>query len=548
MKPEHTVQDVVDLLEEMKKVLELKGENPFKVRAFEKAAHNLLEQFGATDSTAKLEESARAKTLTDIPGVGKGIAEVLTEFLTAGHSKMLDDLKASLPEGLVELTEISGVGPKKALLLIEELGIRSVGELEYACKENRLLKLTGFGPKLQSKILEGIRFQKSTQGKQRLSDAFDSAKKTLDSLTSAAPGARVSETGALRRRLEILTELEFLVEGSSADLEKKLEKAVKSAGSQIPVRLHYSESKRFGYELARTTGTAEHWKALGSPAAFDARTEEAFFEKLSLPFIPAEARETGEEVALAKKGELEKLLPWHGVQGVFHNHTTRSDGVNTVEEMVRAAAKLGYKYIGISDHSQSAFYAQGLKIDALKEQEKEIRAVQEKHPEIQVFWGIESDILADGSLDYDPKVLGKFDFVVASVHSRFNMDREAMTDRIIAAIRNPHTRFLGHATGRILLGRPGYELNMEKVIKAAAENDVAIEINANPARLDIDWRWGKELRKQKTLVSVNPDAHEIAGLEDTAYGIAVARKALLPSSQVVNSRTAAEVDRWLKRA
>jgi DNA polymerase (family 10) len=216
--------------------------------------------------------------------------------------------------------------------------------------------------------------------------------------------------------------------------------------------------------------------------------------------------------------------------------------------MVIAAKKLGFEYIGISDHSQSAFYAQGLKADALLDQEREVREVQEKHPDIRIFWGIESDILADGSLDYDEKILRRFDFVVASIHSRFQMDRETMTNRILEAIRHPCTRFLGHATGRILLGRHGYDVNMERIIRDAASSGVAIEINANPARLDIDWRWGAELRKHQTLVSVNPDAHETAGLEDTRYGIAMARKALLPGRQVVNSRSAAEVGKWLKRA
>jgi DNA polymerase (family 10) len=215
--------------------------------------------------------------------------------------------------------------------------------------------------------------------------------------------------------------------------------------------------------------------------------------------------------------------------------------------MVLAARAMGMSYIGISDHSQSAFYAQGLKVPDLLDQEKEIRKVQEKYPDIRIFWGIESDILADGSLDYESEVLKKFDFVVASIHSRFKMDRETMTLRILEAVRNPCTRFLGHVTGRLLLGRPGYDIDLERIIAAAAENDVAIEINSHPARLDIDWRWGPELRKTETRVSINPDAHETAGLEDTRYGIAMARKALLPTAQVVNAGSVDEVERWLKR-
>jgi DNA polymerase (family 10) len=543
----------LELLEDIRRLMQLKGENVFKVRAFEKAIGNLT---GVED----LAERARAGTLTEIPGIGKGISEVLTEYFLKGTSSARDELAASLPKGLIELTEIPGLGPKKAMQLIEELGIHSLSELEYACKENRLLKLKGFGDKVQKKILDGLAFKKSNEGRLRIDDAFARAKAImpglLDAAASVSPGLRVSESGALRRRMETMSELDFVIEApENATIEKSLRASLAQVvernradlGLKLPVNLHFAPSARFGYELARTTASAEHWSAIGAPAAFEAANEEEFFEKLKLPVIPPETRETGEEVKLARDGSLAKILPWNGVRGVFHNHTTRSDGVATLEQMVVAAKKLGYEYIGISDHSQSAFYAQGLKVPTLVEQEHEIRALQDKHPEIRIFWGIESDILQDGSLDYDDKVLKRFDFVIASIHSRFQMDREAMTDRILHAIRNPYTRFLGHATGRLLLGREGYALDMEKIIAEAAKHDVAIEINAHPARLDIDWRWGGELRKRGTLVSVNPDAHDTVGLEDVPYGIAVARKALLPASQVVNSRSAEDVAKWLKR-
>jgi len=540
------MQSAIELLEEIRRLMELKGENPFKIRAFEKASGILA---GHDD----LKERAQAGTLTELPGIGKGISEVLTEFLLQGKSTVRDELLASLPPGLLELTAIPGVGPKKAIQLIEELGISSVGELEYACRENRLLKLKGFGEKVQQKILDGIGFIKTTQGQQRLDEAFRCAEMLLPMLTAAAPGSRVSETGELRRRLETVSKLQFLIEGSENRgrvpdrIHDAIEKFRATSGCKIAVEVLRAPKERFGYELARTTATEAHWKALGSPAPFEAPTEEAFYEKLGIPFIAPEMRESGEEVKLAKAGKLQAILPWNGVRGVFHNHTTRSDGGATLEEMVQAARALGMSYIGISDHSQSAFYAQGLKVPDLLAQEKEIRQVQEKYPDIRIFWGIESDILADGSLDYEPAVLKKFDFVVASIHSRFKMDRETMTLRILEAIRNPCTRFLGHATGRLLLGRPGYDIDMERVIAEAAKQDVAIEINSHPARLDIDWRWGPELRKMGTRVSINPDAHETAGLEDTRYGIAMARKALLPTSLVVNAGSVEEVERWLKR-
>jgi DNA polymerase (family 10) len=546
-KSEDVTASVVALIGEIRNLMELNGENPFKVRAFEKAETILGEH---SDLLAR----AKKGTLTELAGIGKGIAEVVTEFLVHGKTTARDELRKALPEGLLELTQVPGLGPKKARILIDELGIKTLGELEYACRENRLLKIKGFGDKVQHKIREGVAFLKANQGKQRIDEALLVADAIGEALRKVAGSLRVSETGALRRRLETLETFDYLIElpAKGGDvLEKKARAAIDQLAAarkgMLPVKLEFAEGTRFGYELARTTGTPEHWKAMGSPPSMPATTEEAFFKKVDIAFIPPESRETGEEVKLAREGRMADLLPENGVQGVFHNHTTRSDGVATLEQMVREAQRLGYKYIGISDHSQTAFYAQGLKTDTLKEQEKEIRAVQEKFPGIRIFWGIESDILGDGSLDYDEKTLKRFDFVVASIHSRFQMDRDTMTARILEAVRNPYTRFLGHATGRLLLGRHGYDVDMEKIIAEAAKCDVAIEINANPARLDIDWRWGPELRKRGTLVSVNPDAHDVDGLSDTRFGVTVARKALLPRAQVVNARSVKEVETWLKR-
>lgn len=538
----------IELLEEMKRVMTLKGENPFKVRAFEKAAISL-------EGVDDLAERAKAGTLTEIPGIGKGISEVLTEFFMKKTTSALDEMKAGLPAGLLELTEIPGLGPKKAAILIEELGIHSIGELEQACRENRLLKIKGFGEKVQQKVSEGIQFRKSHQGQLKLSDVFPLAELFMKQLVRLTNGARVSETGELRRRLEILSSMDFLVEAEDVGAEKKLKSKIDQAiekfkaehSVELPIQVSYAYPRYFGYELAKSSASKAHWSAIGKPELSDSRDEEDFYKALSLPWIAPELRETGEEVALARQGLLDQILPWDGIQGIFHNHTTRSDGTASLEEMVVAAKNLGYKYIGISDHSQSAFYASGLKTDSLLEQEHEIRELQDKHPEIRVFWGIESDILADGSLDYPDSVLKKFDFVIASVHSRFQMDKEAMTDRLLSAIRNPYTRFLGHATGRILLGRKGYDLHMEKIISEAAKYDVAIELNASVSRLDIDWRWGGELRKSRTKISVNPDAHATSELEDTRYGVAMARKSLVPVSQIINTENAEKVEQWLKR-
>lgn len=559
-----TTAQITELLTEMKSLMELKGENPFKIRAFSKAS-DTLESLGDSENWAV---RAREGTLTEIPGIGKGIAGVLTDFILEWKTEARDELAASLPEGLLELTKVSGLGPKKAIQLIEVLQIKTLGELEYACRENRLLKLKGFGEKVQAKILENVQYLMQTHGQLRLVDAFPLAETILPILSSVVnaqgKGLRVSETGALRRRMETLSELEFIVETAPVTktdlLEKELRKALESAvvwGAgktlPLPVKFYFAPTSHFGTELARTTGTSEDWSALCAIApsqqvleTFPAHDEEHFFSNLSIAWIPPEMRETGEEVELAKSGALSEILGWEDLRGCFHNHTTRSDGVATLEEMVLGAKARGMQYIGISDHSKSAFYAQGLGEPELLLQEKEIRALQEKHPEIRIFWGIESDILADGSLDYEDSVLKRFDFVVASVHSRFQMDRTTMTERILQAVRNPRTTMLGHLTGRLLLGRKGYDLEIDRIIRECGERGVGIEINANPARLDIDWRWGPELRREKCMVSVNPDAHDVAGLDDIRFGICVARKALLPKSLVLNTRSVEDVTDWLR--
>ena len=549
-------QTPVQLLEEIAHLMQLAGENPFKTRAFEKAAGLLAEV-----SESDLKVRARAGTLTELEGIGKGISEVLTEFLLHGTSKAREELVASLPRGLLELTQIPGLGPKKATQLIEELGIESIRELEYACKENRLLKIKGFGEKLQHKILESIAFLHSSEGQARLDEILPAAQKLITELREAL-GVRVEESGALRRRCEVLSEVELLIEAGASVNEagasvKKIEAILAKNPLKIEVKPSFADPKQWGYEWAKSTASEEHWKGLKSPACPRgalASTEEAFYQEHGLPWIEPVMRETGSELLRAKqKGEkgLGGVIQSIDLKGLFHCHTTRSDGAATLEEMVEAARTRGYHYLGISDHSQSAFYAQGLKSDTLQEQEREIRKLQEKidqkHGGFKIFWGIESDILKDGSLDYSDSVLKRFDFVIASIHQRFQADRETMTERIVQAIRNPYTRFIGHLTGRLLLGRKAYDIDIERIIREAHEHDVAIELNAHPQRLDIDWRWGPELQKQGTLISINPDAHEISGLDDTQYGVWMAQKALMPKHQVINTRSSDEVARWLAR-
>jgi len=541
-----TLETIIGYLEEIEELLKLAGENPFKIRAFQKAITTL-----GTYSASELGERANTGTLTELDGIGKGIAEVLTEFLVQHKTSARDDLKKKLPPGLIELTQIPGLGPKKALQLIEGLEIHSLRELEYACRENRLLHLKGFGEKQQSKILDGILFLQSTAGKSQLGEILDPALLVESQLQKEFPTHTLALTGEIRRRLEIIQKAELLVSGGNSDTHQAIEARAhelwREQAISIPLVVHWSEPQAFGTHLLETTGSIAHLQALDSlrhplPKVAD---EKEIYVSLNLPWIAPEMRETGEEISLAQAHRLPSPLQVAELRGFFHCHTTRSDGTASLEEMAAEAQRQGFEYFGVSDHSQSAFYAQGLKPDDVDAQKKELQKVRKQFPALRIFWGIESDILADGSLDYDKSTLDDFDFIIASIHSRFKMDRDEMTARIVRAIRNPATRFLGHSTGRLLLGREAYALDMERIIEEAAEHDVAIEINAHPARLDIDWRWGKKLRECGTRVCINPDAHSLQGIRDVRFGVHVANKALLPRELILNLLSAEEMSHWL---
>lgn len=540
-------QDASDVLSEIARLMKLKGENVFKVRAFEKAV-DIIEQ------CEDLEARIKGGTLTELSGIGKGIEEAILDWWKNGKSTIAEQIRSELPEGLLELVKIQGLGPKKAIQLIEELGVKTLGELEYACKENRLVELKGFGLKNQQKILQSVQFLRNAQGQLRMNDYFALAKEFIRDFSDQwGDEIKVAESGTLRRRYEAIDRMDFVLKSKSKNLQSKVDQwrdhwmseREKKQKSTLPIHFEWPDNEHFFYQWAKSSSSDAHWKALGAPTQQMAESEEKFYQNLGLPWIAPEMRETGEEVQLAKQGKLADVLPWKGIQGVFHIHTQYSDGSGTLEEMVQAALARGYHYIGISDHSQSAFYAQGLKREALNRQYIEVQKAREKFPDIKIYWGIESDILKDGSLDYPQKDLDKFDFIIASIHSRFGMGHDEMTDRIVRALEFPQTKFLGHPTGRLILGRPPFEADMDRIIEACAKHQVAIEINANPYRLDLDWRMGAKVRAAGALVSVNPDAHSVDGLDDVRYGVAIARKALIPQASVVNSWESTKVEEFL---
>lgn len=528
-------QRAIELLNEIAELMKLNADNPFKIRAFERAADSIAD-------VKDLKKRALDGTLTEIDGVGKGIAETLTEFLIEGTSTQRDELRAKLPEGLLELTQVPGLGPKKALSIIETLGIRTLAELEYACKENRLAHLKGFGEKMQAKVLEGVAFIRANSGSARLDVAEAYAAEFEAAFHKNFAKMRLERAGELERRHETLRSIDFLFEGTPDEkITAFSETYARNNPSPVPLVVHSARHADFDSQWIELTASKEWLDEFHVISKKNAALAKRAFS------VSHDLLETPEMLHFAIEGELDSLLGEKDVQGIFHVHTTRSDGAGSLSEMIEAAERAGYSYIGITDHSQSAFYARGLKASDLKAQRKELDAVRKEFPKMTIFWGIESDILADGSLDYDDKLLAEFDFVIASIHSRFQMNHDEMTERLLKAIANPYTTMLGHLTGRLLLGRPAYAFDLEKIVKACAKHDVAIEINSHPARLDIDWRHGDLLRKYQVKVAINPDAHEVAGLADTRFGVTVARKALLNRKLVVNTMGAKEVAAWFSK-
>jgi DNA polymerase (family 10) len=457
------------------------------------------------------------------------------------------------------------MGPKKIMAVWQQLGVTTVGELEYACVENRLVGLPGFGQKTQEKIMQGILQLKKRRGYHLYAAAIGEADRIAEALRTT-PGIRqVEVVGELRRRMEIVRSIELLVAAEGPDAVLKTLRGLEGLGSvSCEGTVVVVGSSSLGLPLSVTVGSAIAAHALlsatGSRAHLDmlaaraarmglpwnldpqagalwppANSEAELYAALDLPFIEPELREGMGEIEAAEAGRLCPLVEPRHIQGVFHNHTTYSDGSASLEDMVAAAKELGYRYIGISDHSQSAFYANGLKEDRIREQHAAIDALKRRVTGIAIFKGIEADILADGSMDYPDDVLARFDFVIASVHSRFNLSEEEQTARVVRALSNPHVTMLGHPTGRLLLSREGYRIDMKRVIDGAKRYGKVIEINANPHRLDLDWRLCAYARAQGVKVSINPDAHATDGLRDVPFGVNVARKGGLSPADVVNT-------------
>ncbi|MBL7902551.1 MAG: DNA polymerase/3'-5' exonuclease PolX [Bacteroidia bacterium] len=523
--------EIIEHLELMARLMELHEENPFKIRAVSNAAFKLN----------KLRYNFEGKSKEDIEnieGIGKGISSKIIDLISTNETPELNDLLKKTPPGIIEVLNIKGLGPKKVRQLWKELDIESVGELLYACNENRLTTLKGFGEKTQNQVKQNIEFSLSNQNKYHYAALEQVMFDFLELLKEKEPGLQVALCGEMARKCEVIEKLELLID---RDLKHDYTAVLK--GIPLQVEFKTCRPEEFYYYKVLYTSSAGHLEKTNLKALTKKTfgSEEEVYSALHLQYIVPELREGLAEVSLAKDNRLPELITIEDLKGILHCHSTYSDGVHSLKEMAGECQRLGYGYFGICDHSRSAGYAQGLSIERVQEQHAEIDRLNSGYSGFKILKGIESDILNDGSLDYPDEVLKTFDFVVASVHSNLKMNEAKATERLIKAIENPYTSILGHPSGRLLLARAGYPLDYKKIIDACAANKVSVELNAHPYRLDLDWRWIPYCLEKNVMISINPDAHNKDGLKDVYYGICAARKGMLSKKYCLNALDVNEI-------
>ncbi len=549
--PSLNARGVAGLLREYAQRTALRGGNPYRAKAYSRAADSL------SALAVPLDVLIAEDQLTEIPGVGDAIADIITKLHKTGTHPSLEKLRKEIPAGVLELLAVPGLRPEKVLRLYQDLGIASLAELEAAANDDRIKKAKGLGAALQTKILQNLAIAKSGEGRLHLHRAAALLAHAKESIRESRPELkRVTIAGDFRRGCELVSDLIIVAEAAKPD------KTSMPSAEGLQVRV--SDRKHFGAALLFATGSAAHIEQLQALAAekgmrLDAHGlhkgraliagEEAdIYQALGLPFIDPELREGRGEVELALKGKLPKLVTDKDLRGILHCHTDASDGTETLETMAKATRQRGFEYFGVADHSKSAHYAGGLSVEEIAQQHLEADRLNKRFgKDFRILKGIESDILADGSLDYDDKVPEAFDFVVASIHGRFKLERKAQTQRLLRAISDPHTTIIGHMTGRQLQRRPGYEIDIEKVLRACAKHDVVVEINAHPWRLDLDWRWHQAALEFGCMLSINPDAHSIPELDHMHWGVEMARKGGVPADRILNAMTLPEITRYLRQ-
>jgi len=568
---EVTREHLVKTLENIALLLELKGENPFKTRAYRNGAE-IVQNFDGDIVTR-----ATKNDLKDIKGFGDALQQKLYELASTGSLAYHENLRAEFPETLFELFEIQGLGPKKIKTVYDQLKVDSVASLKKACEDGKVASLKGFGAKTAEKILGAIANREKFANRFRLGDVGPLAETLLERLKDHPKVSRAAIAGSYRRSKETLHDLDFLVATTEpSELTSffaqmpEAEEIIVQGSTKTTIRLENGlqcdlravSNEHFPFALQYFTGSKEHNVALRSLALKqglslneydftgdgempEVHEEGDIYRALGLLFIPPELRENRGEIEASDQGKLPDLIKKENLRGTFHNHTTASDGNNSLLEMAEAAHDLGLEYLGIADHSKASFQANGLNELRLREQISEIRALNEQFDDFALIAGSEVDILKDGSLDFDDDLLQELDYCVASVHNSFTLDEDTMTKRIIRAMENEHVTMLGHVTGRLLLKRDPYAVNIEKIIACASETRTVIELNCSPYRLDMDWRWWKKAREKNVLCSINPDAHRIEQLQSLSYGVRLARKGWLRRNDVLNTKSLKEVQAWL---
>tara|TARA_R110002012_G_scaffold109617_2_gene253655 strand:+ start:5604 stop:7316 length:1713 start_codon:yes stop_codon:yes gene_type:complete len=557
-------KQIIKILKNTAKLMELHGENDFKIKSYQSAIFK-LERFNKSLAGMDLTE------LQNIEGVGKSLAQSITQISQNGSFDVFDELSNKTPEGILEMIQLSGFGPKKIKLIWDQLNIDNLEDLLIACKENRVASLKGFGEKTQVKLMEAVEFKLNWRGYVHYREAIQLAEKIIEDLVKIEGVIELSITSDLRRKMEVIKPLELLIatenkaklvqfvaKNENYELDKKnsgpLSLRFKFKPLKAEIKLIFTSKNQFTNELFKTTANPKHLNfELEDGKTFHSilneklfASEEEIYKAAGLPFIVPELREGLWEFDWAKEKKMPALVEMKDLKGILHNHSTYSDGKNSLEEMAVYCKDLGYEYLGISDHSKTATYANGLQEFRVKKQHEEIDELNKKLAPFKIFKGIESDILNDGSLDYANDVLESFDFVVSSIHSPLSMDEKTATERLLNAIANPFTTILGHPTGRLLLQRKGYPINHKAVIDACAEYGVVIEINAHPWRLDLDWRYVRYALDQGVQISINPDAHETIGYHDMYYGLCVGRKAGLTAKDTLNAKSLNDLSKYFK--
>jgi len=515
-----TNKEIARSFSRLGKIMELHDENPFKIRSYSNAYITIRKiEKPLTETTP--EEMAEYK------GIGKAIVEKIQELIETGTLQAYKRYVNMTPAGIIEMLDIKGFGPKKIKTIWNQLEIVSIGELLYACNENRLVELKGFGYKTQEALRQQLEYFVSSKGKYHYGSLADEAHDLQTELLEAFPMAESSLCGAIRRLMPEVEAIELMTTANTDDIIAKVEELTVEDGVMMykgyPCHIYQVEEEKYGKLLFEQSASEEFLEAVGE--VDPAYSENEIFENLGLAYVPAEYRESGIAYEQARVDQLPELITNEDLRGVIHNHSTYSDGLHSLEQMADYTYSQGYEYLVMSDHSKAAFYANGLKEDRCIQQMEEIDELNKKYDNFKIYKSIECDILNDGSLDYDDDFLREFDLIIASVHSNLRMDEAKANARLVKAIEHPSTHILGHPTGRLLLSREGYPIDHQLIIDACVANNVVIELNANPLRLDLDWTWIPYLLERGGMISINPDAHHKEQIHYMKYGVAVARKA-----------------------